>query len=174
MSHAPFNVLFLCTRNAARSIMAETLVDHLGDGRFKGHSAGSFPVGEVHPMTLALLREQGLLREGLRPKSWDEFAQPDAPAMDFVFMLCDEAAGEVCPVWPGHPVNAHWGIPNPAMVEGGEVERMLAFRDAFRMLDRRLRLFVALPVQALDRMALTQQVEAIGRMHGDAAEGRAS
>lgn len=174
MSHAPFNVLFLCTRNAARSIMAEALVDSLGGGHFKGHSAGSFPSGEVHPMTLALLQEQGLLRDGLRSKSWDEFAEAGAPAMDFIFTVCDEAAGEVCPVWPGHPVNAHWGIPNPAMAEGGEVERMLAFRDAFRMLERRLRLFVALPVQALDRMSLTQQVEAIGRMHGDAAEGRAS
>lgn len=174
MSGRPYNVLFLCTGNSARSILAEVLLDDLGRGRFRGYSAGSFPKGQVHPLTIALLREQGLFRDGLRSKSWDEFAGADAPAMDFVFTVCDGAAGEICPVWPGRPVTAHWGIPDPAAADGSEAERMLAFRDACRMLDRRLRVFVSLPIASLDRMALTRRVEAIGRLRDDAAEDRAS
>ena len=165
----PYNVLFLCTGNSARSIIAEALLDDLGGGRFKGHSAGSFPKGRVHPLAAALLEEQGLFKDGLRPKSWDEFARPGAPVMDFVFTVCDQAAGEVCPVWPGQPVSAHWGIPDPAAACGSEAERMLAFRDACRALDRRLRIFVSLPIASLDRMALTRRVEAIGRLRDDGA-----
>ena len=174
MSARPYNVLFLCTGNSARSILAEALLDDLGGGRFKGHSAGSFPKGRVHPLAVALLKERGLLKEGLRSKSWDEFAGPDAPPMDFVFTVCDRAAGEVCPVWPGKPVTAHWGIADPAAADGSEAERMLAFRDACRMLTQRLRLFVSLPIASLDRMALARRVEAIGRLRDAAAEGRAS
>lgn len=158
-----YNVLFLCTGNSARSILAERLMDHLGAGRFRGYSAGSFPKGTVHPLALTLLSEQGLPTEGLRSKSWDEFARPDAPTMDFVFTVCDQAANEVCPVWPGHPITAHWGLPDPAAVEGSEAHRMLAFREAFAALDRRLRIFTSLKVEALDSMALRREVESIGR-----------
>jgi len=167
-------VLFLCTGNSARSILAECLVRQLGKGTFNGFSAGSFPKGEVHPLALQLSREQGLSTERLRSKSWDEFAPPGAPVMDFVFTVCDQAAGEVCPVWPGHPVTAHWGMPDHAVADGSEADRMLAFRDAFRMLERRIKLFLALPLASLDRMALQQQVDAIGRLHLDIAEDRAS
>lgn len=160
----PFNVLFLCTGNSARSILAECLMRQLGEGDFRAFSAGSFPKGAVHPLALQLIAEQGLPIDGLRSKSWDEFATPDAPVMDFVFTVCDQAAGEVCPVWPGQPVTAHWGIPDPAAVDGSEAEQMLAFLDAFRMLDRRIRLFRALPFTALDRMALKREVDAIGRL----------
>jgi len=168
------NVLFLCTANSARSLMAEALLDDLGAGRFKAFSAGSFPRGEPNPMAIALLREQGLPTDHLRSKPWDEFAAPGAPVMDFVFTVCDQAAGEVCPVWPGQPITAHWGIPDPAAATGGEAARMLAFRDAFGMLTRRLRIFVALPMAALDRLALTERVAAIGRLRPDSAEGLAS
>ena len=174
MSGPPWNVLFLCTGNSARSILAEALLDHLGGGRFKGHSAGYFPKGQVHPLAVALLKERGLHHDGLRSKSWDEFARPGAPAMDFVFTVCDAAAGEACPVWSGRPVTAHWGIPDPAAADGGEAERVLAFRDAFRLLGQRLRIFVSLPVDSLDRMALARRVEAIGRLRDDAAEDRGS
>jgi len=169
MPDRAYNVLFLCTGNSARSILAEALIDSLGAGRFKGYSAGSFPKGDVHPLTLKLLREQGLYHDGLRSKSWDEFARPGAPVMDFVFTVCDQAAGEVCPIWPGHPVTAHWGLPDPAAVDGSEAERMLAFRDAARSLSQWLRTFVALPLPALDRIALTREVQAIGRTRHDAA-----
>ncbi|MDQ2804917.1 MAG: arsenate reductase ArsC [Pseudomonadota bacterium] len=169
-----YNVLFLCTGNSARSILAESLVNHWGQGRFRGFSAGSFPKGKVHPCALALLRSLDLPAENLLSKSWNEFARPDAPVMDFVFTVCDQAAGEVCPVWPGRPVTAHWGIPDPAASEGNDVERMQAFRDAFQMLERRIKLFLALPVASLDRIALTRQIEAIGRVRPDAAEDRAS
>ena len=174
MTGRPYNVLFLCTGNSARSILAEALLNQLGGGRFKAFSAGSFPKGRVHLLAVALLKEQGLYDDGMRSKSWDEFARPDAPVMDFVFTVCDQAAGEACSVWPGRPVTAHWGIPDPAAVDGSEAERMLAFREACRTLDRRLRIFVALPIAALDRLALTRRVEAIGRMREDAPEGRAS
>ncbi len=156
-------MLFLCTGNSARSVMAERLMEHRSGGRFRAFSAGSFPKGTVHPFALRLLAEQGLPTAGLRSKSWDEFARPGAPEMDFVFTTRDEAASEVCPVWPGQPVTAHWGVPDPAAVEGGEAKRMLAFREAFAALDRRIRIFGALKVEALDRLALRREVEAIGR-----------
>jgi protein-tyrosine-phosphatase len=174
MTDRVYNVLFLCTGNSARSILAEALLDDMGGGRFKGYSAGSFPKEKVHPMTIALLTEQDLPTENLRSKSWDEFARPDAPIMDFVFTVCDQAAGEACPVWPGQPVTAHWGLPDPAAADGSEAERMLAFRDAARMISRRLQLFTALPMNALDKIALKRDVEAIGRIRPDAAEGLAS
>jgi arsenate reductase len=169
-----YNVLFLCTGNSARSILAEALIAHWGRGQFKGYSAGSFPKGAVHPLALRLLTELGLPTRGLRSKSWNEFAKPGAPQMDFVFTVCDQAAGEVCPVWPGRPVTAHWGIPDPAAVEGSDVERMLAFRDAFRALERRIKIFASLPIEKLDRMGLMSRVEAIGRLRNDAIDGQAS
>jgi arsenate reductase len=158
-----YNVLFLCTGNSARSILAEALLNHWGRGRFRAFSAGSFPRGQVHPLTLALLDKLGLSLPDARSKSWDEFARPDAPMMDFVFTVCDQAAGEVCPIWPGNPVTAHWGVPDPAAVEGSEEARMAAFRQALHLLDSRIKLFLALPVATLDRMALQRQADAIGR-----------
>jgi len=175
MSGRTYNALFLCTGNSARSILAECLLRELGKGRFQAFSAGSFPKREVHALALRLVREQGFATGGLRAKSWDEFAVPGAPVMDFVFTVCDQAAGEVCPVWPGHPMTAHWGIPDPAAIsDDGAGGQMLAFRDAFRMLERRIKLFLALPIASLDRMALQRQVDAIGRLRPDTAEGRAS
>ncbi|HJU19261.1 MAG TPA: arsenate reductase ArsC [Stellaceae bacterium] len=158
-----YNVLFLCTGNSARSILAEALVEHWGEGRFKGYSAGSFPKGSVHPLTIELLANLGLRTEGLRSKSWDEFARPGAPIMDFVFTVCDQAAGEVCPVWPGNPVTAHWGTPDPAAVEGSDIERRKAFREAYRVLENRIKLFTALPIDKLDRLAIKRNVVEIGR-----------
>jgi arsenate reductase len=169
-----FNVLFHCTGNSARSILAECLLRQLGKGTFNGFSAGSFPKGEVHPSAIQLLVEQGFSAQGLRSKSWNEFAAPGTAVMDFVFTVCDQAAGEICPVWPGQPVTAHWGIPDPAAADGSEAERMLAFRDAFHALERRIKIFISLPIDKLDRIALTKQVEAIGRMRPDATEDRAS
>ena len=163
MADKVYNVLFLCTGNSARSILAEALLDHWGRGRFKGFSAGSFPKGKVHPLTLRLLDKLGMSLPNARSKSWDEFALPGAPVMDFVFTVCDQAAGEVCPVWPGNPVTAHWGVPDPAAVEGMEETRMAAFRQAFRLLDARIKLFVSLPMEKLDRMAVKRQVDEIGR-----------
>jgi arsenate reductase (thioredoxin) len=175
VARRPFNVLFLCTGNSARSILAECLLRQLGEGRFNAFSAGSFPKGEVHPLALRLLSEQACSTEGLRSKSWNEYAAPGAPVMDFVFTVCDQAAGEVCPVWPGQPITAHWGIPDPAaVVDDGAGAQMLAFRDAFRMLERRIKLFVALPFAALDRLTLQGRVDAIGRLRPDTAEDRAS
>jgi len=174
MSARAYNVLFLCTGNSARSILAECLLRQLGEGTFNGFSAGSVPKGEVHPLALRLLHEQGFSTQDLRSKTWDEFAAPGAPAMDVVFTVCDQAAGEACPVWPGHPVTGHWGIPDPAAADGSEADRMLAFRDAFRMLERRIKLVVALPLASLDRAALQREVDAIGRPRPDIAEDRAS
>lgn len=164
------NVLFLCTGNSARSVLAESLLNHWGKGRFKAYSAGSFPKGEVHPQALALLKSLDLPTDGLRSKSWDEFARPGAPAMDFIFTVCDQAAGEVCPIWPGQPVTAHWGLPDPAAVTGTEAAQVQAFRDAFRALDHRIKLFVALPVEKLDRLALAAHAREIGKAHIDKAE----
>jgi arsenate reductase len=165
MSHDhPYNVLFLCTGNSARSVLAEVLVDHWGKGRFRGYSAGSLPKGEIHPLTLDLLRSLDLPIEGLRSKSWSEFARPDAPPMDFVFTVCDQAAAESCPIWPGHPITAHWGVPDPAAAEGTEDQRKAAFRDAYRRLDARIKLFLALPVAKLDALALKQEVARIGKL----------
>lgn len=169
-----YNALFLCTGNSARSILAESLINHWGKGRFKGFSAGSFPKGEVNPLARQLLTELELPIQGLRSKSWNEFASPDAPVMDFVFTVCDQAAGEVCPIWPGQPVTAHWGVPDPAAVEGSEATRKLAFREAFRALERRIKIFTSLPIEKLDRMTVTRRVEAIGRLRDDVAEGQAS
>src|ERR1051326_786249 len=161
MIEKTYNVLFLCTGNSARSILAEALVEHWGKGRFYGFSAGSFPKGIVHPLALDLLERLHIRKSGLWSKSWDEFARPGAPVMDFVFTVCDQAAGEVCPVWPGTPVTAHWGVPDPAAVEGSESRRMAAFRDALQLLDRRIQLFLALPLEKLDRLALARRVAEI-------------
>ena len=171
MADRIFNVLFLCTGNSARSILAEVLIDHWGKGRFKGYSAGSFPKGEVHPLSLQLLRSLGLPTAGLRSKSWDEFAAPGAPVMDFVFTVCDQAAGESCPFWPGQPMTAHWGLPDPAAAEGSSEARMLAFRDVFRTLESRIKVFTSLRLDALDRMSLKRKVDEIGRMSETAASG---
>lgn len=158
-----FNVLFLCTGNSARSILAEAVLNHDGKGRFRGYSAGSFPKGEVNPLSLKLLEQLHLPIEGLRSKSWDEFASPGAPQMDFVFTVCDDAAGEVCPLWPGQPVTAHWGVPDPAAVEGSDAEKMQAFREALRLLTNRIRIFTSLPIDKLDRMTLKARVDEIGK-----------
>jgi arsenate reductase (thioredoxin) len=159
-----YNVLFLCTGNSARSILAEVLIERWGKGRFRGFSAGSFPKGEVHPLALDLVDRLHLRKAGLRSKSWDEFARPGAPVMDFVFTVCDQAAGEVCPVWPGNPITAHWGVPDPAAVEGTEDRRRQAFREAHHQLEARIKLFVALPIDKLDRMALRRELSDIGRI----------
>jgi len=158
-----YRVLFLCTGNSARSILAEILIEHWGKGRFKGYSAGSFPKGAVHPRALDLLAKARLDTSRLRSKSWNEFAKPGAPVLDFVFTVCDQAAGEVCPVWPGNPVTAHWGIPDPAAVQGTDAEQRRAFRDAYVALENRVKLFVTLPVDKLDRMAIQRNVDEIGR-----------
>jgi arsenate reductase len=158
-----YNVLFLCTGNSARSILAEATLNDRGKGRFKAFSAGSHPTGAVHPMALAVLERNGLSTEGLRSKAWDEFAVPGAPHLDFVFTVCDNAAGEVCPVWPGRPVTAHWGQPDPAAVEGTELEKADAFREALRTLGRRIDLFLSLPLATLDRLALGNKVRDIGQ-----------
>ena len=173
MNRPPFNVLFLCTGNSARSILAESLLNHWGQGRFQGFSAGSFPTGTVHPAALKLLHALELPIAGLRSKGWDEFAKPGAPVMDFVFTVCDQAAGETCPVWPGQTITAHWGLPDPAAFTTAGVEQAQAFRDTLRAMEHRIKLFVALPVASLDRMSLARQVEAIGRLRPDAAEGQA-
>ncbi|MEA2790312.1 MAG: hypothetical protein QOG73_2718 [Acetobacteraceae bacterium] len=174
MTRASFIVLFLCTGNSARSILAESLLNYWGQGRFRGFSAGSFPKGAVHPCALNLLYSLEMPAEGLRSKSWNEFTRPDDPVMDFVFTVCDQAASEICPVWPGQPITAHWGLPDPAVVDGSEVQQWQAFRDTFRALENRIKVFVALPVASLDRMSLARQVRAIGRIRPDAANGEAS
>ncbi len=163
----PFNVLFLCTGNSARSILGEALMTHWGHGRFVGYSAGSHPKGEVHPIALALLQHMKLPTAGLRSKSWAEFARPDSPRLDFVFTVCDSAAAETCPVWPGQPMTAHWGIEDPAAVQGPETKQWLAFRAAFRALENRIRVFTSLPITSLDRLRLKERLDAIGRMSAD-------
>ena len=163
MAARVYNVLFLCTGNSARSILAESILNDRGNGRFRAYSAGSRPKGAVNPRALALLERMGLPTAGLRSKAWDEFAQPGAPTLDFVFTVCDDAAGEVCPVWPGQPMTAHWGQPDPVAVQGSELDQTNAFRDAFRMLERRIALFTSLPMASLDRLALGTKVREIGR-----------
>jgi protein-tyrosine-phosphatase len=163
MSTRTYNVLFLCTGNSARSILAEVLLNHWGKGRFRAHSAGSLPKGAVHLMALDLLRTLDLPTAGLRSKSWDEFAAPGAPDMDFIFTVCDQAADETCPIWPGKPMTAHWGLSDPAAATGSESERRQAFRAALRVLENRIKLFISLPVDALDRLALTNKLAEIGR-----------
>ena len=166
MSERPFNVLFLCTGNSARSIMAEAILNKIGAGKFRAFSAGSQPKGQVHPEALRLLRSLDHDTAGFRSKSWSEFARPGAPALDFVFTVCDNAAGESCPVWPGQPMTAHWGIPDPAAAEGSSAEVALAFKDAYRMLSQRIGVFAALPIQSLDKLSLQAKLKEIGRMQG--------
>jgi arsenate reductase len=158
----PHNVLFLCTGNSARSILAEVLLNAAPGGRFKAYSAGSHPKGEVHPMALELIRKHDLPHDGLRSKSWDEFARPDSPHLHFVFTVCDNAAGEVCPIWPGQPMTAHWGIPDPAAAVGAEEQVRKAFILAFERLQRRISLFTSLSLDKLDRMALRERLREIG------------
>jgi protein-tyrosine-phosphatase len=163
MTQDHFNVLFLCTGNSARSILAEACLNREGRGRFTAYSAGSHPKGEVHPMAIDLLKRANHDVSGLRSKSWDEFAVPGAPQMDFVFTVCDSAAAESCPVWPGQPMTAHWGVPDPAAVEGTNTEKALAFADTYRMLNNRISIFVNLPIASLDRLALQKRISDIGK-----------
>lgn len=158
-----FNVLFLCTGNTARSVLAESILRHDGGGRFQAFSAGSQPKGTVHPLALKLLTAEGFPTEGLRSKSWDEFAAPGTPPIDFIFTVCDNAAGEVCPIWPGTPMTAHWGVDDPAAVTGTELEREAAFVTAFKQLRRRISVFTALPLASLDQLALQKRLSAIGQ-----------
>jgi arsenate reductase len=163
MAEHVYNVLFLCTGNSARSILAECILNREGRGRFHAFSAGSQPKGQVHPFALELLRKMNHSTAGLRSKSWDEFAGPKAPQLDFVFTVCDNAANEVCPIWPGQPMTAHWGVPDPAAAEGSDAERHLAFADAYRMLSNRIGVFASLPLHSLDRLALQRRLQEIGR-----------
>lgn len=164
MSERIYNVLFLCTGNSARSILAEAILNQIGKGRFRAYSAGSHPAGKVNPYVLDMLAAQNLPVADLRSKSWDEFALPGAPALDFVFTVCDNAAGEVCPVWPGQPVSAHWGIEDPVAVEGDDAARRHAVHTALQLLNRRISVFINLPFAKLDKMALKQEVDSIGRL----------
>jgi arsenate reductase len=158
-----YNVLFLCTGNSARSILAESLLTHWGRGRFRAFSAGSFPKGQVHPMAIELLKRMNLPVEGFRSKSWDEFASPGAPPIDFIFTVCDNAAGEVCPIWPGKPMAAHWGIADPAAAQGGDADKAFAFRRALKELETRIQLFIGLPIESLDGMTLQARLGDIGK-----------
>jgi protein-tyrosine-phosphatase len=164
MTGRRFNVLFLCTGNSARSIMAEALLNFWGKGRFQAFSAGSHPKPDVHPLALDVLRRNRISLDNPRSKSWDEFATSDAPPLDFVFTVCDNAAQEVCPIWPGQPMTAHWGIQDPAAVEGTDEERARAFNKAFRELDARMKIFTSLRLEMLDRMALKRELDAIGQL----------
>ena len=168
----PFNVLFLCTGNSARSIMAEAILNKLGAGKFRAYSAGSQPKGQVSPHTIQLLQSLGYNISGFRSKSWNEFAWRGAPPLDFVFTVCDNAAGETCPVWPGQPMTAHWGVPDPAEAKGSPAEIALAFKDAYRMLHQRIGVFTALPIRSLDQLSLQQRLTEIGRMDGGTAKAK--
>jgi protein-tyrosine-phosphatase len=172
MAQHVFNTLFLCTGNSARSVIAEAILDKLGAGQFRAFSAGSQPKGKVNPNTIALLSGLGYDTSAFRSKSWSEFAKPGAPALDFVFTVCDNAAGEVCPVWPGQPMTAHWGVPDPAEARGSPAEIAFAFKDVYRMLHRRIEVFVALPIRSLDQLSLQSKLSEIGRMEG--ATGKVS
>jgi arsenate reductase (thioredoxin) len=164
MADRPYNVLFLCTGNSARSIMAEAILNRVGQRKFYAYSAGSHPKGRIHPYALELLQRLHYDVSGLRSKSWQEFAQPGAPKLNFVFTVCDNAAAEVCPVWPGQPMTAHWGVPDPAEATGNEAELRLAFADALRMLTNRINIFVSLPIRSLDQLSLKSKLSEIGRM----------
>jgi len=170
MTDKPLNVLFLCTHNSARSIIAECIINRLGAGKFKGYSAGSQPSGRVHPYALDLLRQLNYDTSDLRSKPWDEFAVPDAPRLDFVFTVCDSAANEPCPVWPGQPMSAHWGLPDPSAAQGTESEQRFAFADTHRMLFQRIGIFTALPLASLDKLSLQKRLDDIGRTKATAPE----
>ena len=159
-----YNVLFLCTGNSARSVMAETLLNHWGKGLFQAYSAGSHPAGRVHPLTLDLLARLNFPVAALRSKSWDEFAAPGAPVMDFVFTVCDQAAGEVCPIWPGQPITGHWGFPDPASFSGTQAEKRAFFAEVFRQIESRTKAFAALPMEKLDRLAMQREVRRLGML----------
>jgi arsenate reductase (thioredoxin) len=163
MPEAKYNVLFLCTGNSARSIMAESILNQLGGGHFVAYSAGSFPSGTVHPLALELLRQNGIPTGHLRSKPWDEFAVPGSPVLDFVFTVCDKAAGETCPIWPGQPMTAHWGLPDPAAFEGTDTEKRVAFAETLRMLHNRIEVLVNLPIRSLDKLSLQRRLQSIGR-----------
>ena len=168
-SSRPYNVLFLCTGNSCRSIMAEAIMNRVGSGRFKAYSAGSHPSGEVNPHALALLKRMNHPVDPLRSKPWDEFSRttnPAAPDLDFVFTVCDNAAGEVCPIWPGQPMSAHWGLPDPAAFEGSDAETALVFADTYRMLNNRIEAFVNLPIASLDKLSLQKRLDQIGKTVG--------
>jgi protein-tyrosine-phosphatase len=168
----PFNVLFLCTGNSARSIMAEAILNKLGAGKFRAYSAGSQPKGQVNLHAIALLQDLGYDTARFRSKSWGEFARPGAPPLDFVFTVCDNAAGEACPLWPGQPMTAHWGISDPAEVRGTSTEVALAFKDAYRMLHQRIGIFVALPLRSIDQLSLQKKLRDIGRIEGATAKAK--
>ena len=170
MANRPYNVLFLCTGNSARSIMAEAILNSVGAGKFRAYSAGSRPKGTVHPEALRLLHSLGHDTSAFRSKSWSEFAEPGAPLLDFVFTVCDNAAGEACPVWPGQPMTAHWGIPDPAEAIGSPAEIALAFKDAYRMLNQRIGIFTSLPLRSLDQLSLQAKLNEIGRTAGSTAK----
>ncbi len=169
----PYNVLFLCTGNSARSIIGEAIINRVGAGKFKGYSAGSMPKGQVHPMTIALLSKLNYDTGAMRSKSWEEFTAPGAPELDFVFTVCDNAANEVCPFWPGQPMTAHWGVPDPVEVQGTDVEKTLAFADTYRMLNNRISIFTSLPLSSLDELSLQQQLDDIGRTKADTSREKA-
>jgi arsenate reductase (thioredoxin) len=173
MADRLYNVLFLCTANSARSIMAEAILNKIGAGRFCAFSAGSQPKGRINPHALQLLQSHGHDVSGFRSKSWSEFAEPGAPLLDFVFTVCDNAAGETCPVWPGQPMTAHWGVPDPALATGSPAEIALAFKDTYRMLNQRIGIFAALPLRSLDRLSLQSKLRQIGRMEGATASATA-
>jgi len=168
-----YNLLFLCTGNSARSILAEALLNHWGGGRFRAASAGSFPTGRVNPLALELLAQMKIPATGARSKSWDEFAKPGAVPFDFIITVCDQAAGEVCPAWPGRPMTAHWGVPDPAAATGSDAQRMLAFRDVFRVLEHRIRILVELPVESFDRLRAQRELDRVGRERPGANEKHA-
>jgi len=174
MTAQSYNVLFLCTGNSARSIIAEAILNRIGAGKFRAYSAGSQPKGQVNPRTIELLLSLNHDTSGLRSKSWSEFAKPGAPPLDFVFTVCDNAAGEACPVWPGQPMTAHWGVPDPAEATGSEAEIAFAFKDTYRMLNQRLGIFTALPLRSLDQMTLQKRLREIGQIDGAAAKAPAA
>ena len=173
ISERLLNVLFLCTHNSARSIIAEAVMNRLGRGKFKGYSAGSMPSGKVQPLAITMLRNLNYDTSKLRSKPWDEFAKPGAPQLDFVFTVCDNAANEVCPIWPGQPMSAHWGLPDPSAVQGSETERALAYADTHRMLYQRISIFTNLPLSSLDKLSLQKRLDDIGKTTADATREEA-